>query len=132
VTHPRASISAAIVCTQLVTRFDRNSERSIGLPLLRRIRSQIRRDMRTAGAEGSMVWRLARTPSGITISALWHPRRDAMIDLARPMRSERQKRRTLAARAGIVNRRQVGGRTVQHVVDRGASAWLRATRVPAA
>jgi hypothetical protein len=115
-THPRASTSQMIVCTQLVTRFDRNKEREIGLPLLRRVRSNIRRDMRAAGAQGSMVWRLARTPSGITVSALWHPRRDVMIELARPQRAERQELRRRAARSGILNRRRVGNMTVPHSV----------------
>jgi hypothetical protein len=111
-----------VVCTQLVTRFDRNGERPIGLPLLRRIRAQIRRDMEAEGAEGSMVWRLARRPSGITISAMWHPRRDEMIELARPVRSQRQQRRTSAVHAGVVNRRRMGSITVPHLVAAGAVA----------
>src|SRR6185369_10876664 len=115
-THPRASTSQMIVCKQLVTRFDRNREREIGLPLLRRVRSNIRRDMRAAGAQGSMVWRLARTPSGITVTALWHPRREEMIELARPERTERQEIRRQAARSGIVNRRRLGSVCVPHSV----------------
>jgi hypothetical protein len=111
-----------IVCKQLVTRFDRNREREIGLPLLRRVRSNIRRDMRAAGAQGSMVWRLARTPSGITVTALWHPRREEMIELARPERTERQEIRRQAARSGIVNRRRLGGVTVPHSVRGGQMA----------
>jgi hypothetical protein len=115
-TQPRASTSRMIVCKQLVTRFDRNGEREIGLPLLRRVRSNIRRDMRSAGAHGSMVWRLARTPSGITVTALWHPRRDEMIALASPERTQRQEVRLDAARSGIVNRRRIGRLTVPHAV----------------
>jgi hypothetical protein len=121
-THPSASTSQMIVCKQLVTRFDRNREREIGLPLLRRVRANIRRDMRAAGAQGSMVWRLARTPSGITVTALWHPRREDMIELARPERTERQEIRRQAARAGIVNRRRLGGVTVPHSVTGGQMA----------
>jgi hypothetical protein len=115
-THPRASTNQMIVCKQLVTRFDRNREREIGLPLLRRVRSNIRRDMRAAGAQGSMVWRLARTPSGITVTALWHPRREDMIELAQPERIERQENRREAVRAGIVNRRRLGSVCVPHSV----------------
>jgi plasmid stabilization system protein ParE len=110
--QPRASRTTSIACTQLVTRFDRNGERAIDLPLLRRVRRHITRDMRAAGARGSMVWRLARTPSGITVAAVWHPRRDQMIALAQAPRADRQQRRRLAARAGIVNRRRVGHITV--------------------
>jgi hypothetical protein len=110
-TRPRASASS-ISCTQLVTRFDRNGEREIGLTLLRRVRAGIRRDMRSAGAHGSMVWRLERTPSGITMTALWHPHREEMIDLALPARRDRQERRRQAAAAGIPNRRRMGSLSV--------------------
>jgi hypothetical protein len=72
--------------------------------------------MRAAGAHGSMVWRLARTPSGITVTAFWHPRREAMIELARPERTQRQEIRRQAARAGIVNRRRLGSVCVPHFV----------------
>jgi hypothetical protein len=109
-----SSSSSTVTCTQLVTRFDRNGERPIGIELLRQVRSLIRRDMRAAGARGSMVWRLARTPSGITMTAIWNARRERMIELARPTRLERQDRRRRAAQAGVVNRRRVGGMTVPH------------------
>jgi hypothetical protein len=108
-TRPRASASS-ITCTQLVTRFDRNGERPIGLGLLRRVRAGIRRDMRAAGARGSFVWRLARTPSGITMTAIWHPRRDHMIEIAQPPRQARHEQRRRAAAAGIPNRRRMNGR----------------------
>ncbi len=103
-----------VTCTQLVTRFDRNGERPIGLELLRGVRTHMSKDMRAAGARGSMVWRLARTPSGITMTAIWHARRERMIDLARPPRASRQERRRRAAAEGIQNRRRVGARTVPH------------------
>src|SRR4051794_17598768 len=103
--HPRAS-ATGIDCTQLVTRFDRNGERRIDLPLLRQVRVRIRRDMNEAGAHGTMIWRLARTPSGITITAVWHSRREKMIEMGRRTREERVERRRRAAAAGIVNRRR--------------------------
>jgi hypothetical protein len=112
--QPTGSPTAPISCTQLVTRFDRNGERSIALPLLRQVRSLIRRDMRAAGARGSMVWRLARTPSGITMTAIWHVRRERMIQIAQPARTDRQERRRRAVAAGVQNRRRVGGLTVPH------------------
>lgn len=105
--HLRGSTSS-ITCTQLVTRFDRNGERAINLSLLRRVRAGIRRDMRSAGAHGSMVWRLARTPGGITMSAIWHPRREEMIAIAQPARRDRQEQRRRAAAKGIPNRRRMG------------------------
>jgi hypothetical protein len=124
-----------ITCTQLVTRFDRNRERPIGLALLRRVRAQIRRDMRDAGARGSMVWRLARTPSGITITGFWHPLRQAMIELARPIRLERNERRARLAGAGVVNRRRTGAGSVPHASFSPTFARTAATwgllRVPA-
>jgi hypothetical protein len=55
-----------------------------------------------------MVWRLARTPSGITMTAVWHPRRDAMITIAQPSRQARLEQRRRAAAAGIPNRRRMG------------------------
>lgn len=116
--RPIPPAAGLIVCTQLVTRFDRNSERAIDLPLLRSVRQHIGREMRAAGAQGSMVWRLARTPSGITVSALWHPRRGAMIALGRPIRAGRQERRRVAAGGGIVNRRRMGTVTVHHTPAR--------------
>jgi hypothetical protein len=112
-TRPEAS---PIICTQLVTRFDRNGERPIGLALLRRVRAGVRRDMRSAGARGSMVWRLTRIPSGITVTAVWHPQRDEMIEMAQPVRRERQERRRRAAEAGIPNRRRMGSFTVPNLV----------------
>jgi hypothetical protein len=118
-TRPRASASS-ITCTQLVTRFDRNGEREIGLALLRRVRAGIRRDMRSAGARGSMVWRLSRTPSGITMTALWDPRRERMIEIASPVRQDRQEQRRRAAAAGIPNRRRMGTHSVPNRV--GAAA----------
>lgn len=54
----------SIVCTQLITRFDRNADRPITLAVLRQVRRHIARDMGAAGADGSSVWRLTRTPSG--------------------------------------------------------------------
>jgi hypothetical protein len=115
--HSSGHATIPVTCTQLVTRFDRNGERPIDLELLRRVRTAIRRDMRAAGARGSMVWRLSRTPSGITMTAIWHARRDRMIALALPARSARQERRRRAAAAGIQNRRRVGTFTVPHVAD---------------
>src|SRR3954468_23412308 len=93
--------SELVTCTQLIARFDRNGEREIDLVLLRRVRGQIRRDMRAAGARGSIVWRIARTPSGITLTALWHSRRERMIELALPVRTDRQEVRRRAAAAGM-------------------------------
>jgi len=116
---PSATFSNAVTCTQLVTRFDRNGEREIDLALLRRVRTHIRRDMRAAGARGSMVWRLSRTPSGITMSAIWHPRRDRMITVASPTRDARQERRRQAAEAGVQNRRRVGRQTVPNLAPAG-------------
>jgi hypothetical protein len=118
-TRPRASASS-ITCTQLVTRFDRNGEREIGLALLRRVRAGIRRDMRSAGARGSMIWRLERTPSGITMTAVWHPRREEMIVLAQPVRRARQERRRRAAAAGIANRRRMGSFSVSNRMSAAA------------
>jgi len=65
VAQPRASTSQMIVCKQLVARFEtENGEREIGLRLLRRVRSQIRRTCGAAGAQGSMV--LAPGPNAQT------------------------------------------------------------------
>lgn len=113
-TVPSMNAAAPITCTQLVTRFDRNGERPITIDLLRRVRVHIRREMRAAGARGSMVWRLARTPGGITMTAIWHPRRERMIDLAARTRSDRRESRRQAAAAGIANRRRIGRLTVPH------------------
>ena len=110
---PGGSVTPAVTCTQLISRFDRNGERHIGLPLLRQVRSTIRDDMRSEGARGSMVWRLVRTSSGITVTAVWHARRDQMIDVARGIRGERLERRRVAAQAGIVNRRRLGRLCIQ-------------------
>ena len=126
-TSPGTDIEHVITCTQLVTRFDRNRERPIGLPLLRRVRAQIGRDMRDAGAHGSIIWRLARTPSGITITGLWHPRRQAMIDLGQPVRLLRNERRARLAGAGVENRRRMGTGAVPHAAFSSSSgraaAW---------
>lgn len=121
-TQLRASMPTQITCTQLVTRFDRNGEREIGLSLLRRVRAGIRRDMRAAGARGSMVWRLARTPSGITVTAIWHPDRSRKVAIARVPRALRQERRRRAAAAGIENRRRVGHLTVPSTLQRDVLA----------
>ena len=104
--------SAALVSTQLVARFDRNGDRHIGLDLLRHVRRLIRDDMRDAGARGSMVWRLRRTRSGIMVTAMWHPRRDSMIEAGRPDRAARLEQRRQAAGAGIHNRRRLGSRCI--------------------
>lgn len=109
-TRPVASANSAISCTQLITRFDRNNERPITLELLRRVRRGIRRRMVAAGAHGSMVWRLARTPAGITVAAFWHPRRDMKVSLAHPIRGQRLERRRTAERTGVTNRRRLGSR----------------------
>jgi hypothetical protein len=110
-THPSPR-TATLVSTQLVARFDRNGDRHIGLGLLRQVRRLIRDDLRDAGATGSVVWRLRRTPSGIMVTAMWHPRRDAMIEAARPARAARLEQHRQAAKAGIVNRRRLGGRCI--------------------
>ena len=55
-----------------------------------------------------MVWRLARTPSGMTVTAYWHPRRDTKVRLAAQIRQQRQTSHRLAARDGIPNRRRLG------------------------
>lgn len=110
------SATSEVTCTQLVTRFDRNGERHIGLALLRQVRGLILTDMRSAGAQGSIVWRLARTPSGITVTAIWHPRRDVMVELALPSRHARLEQRRLAIIAGIVNRRRLGRFCIPYVV----------------
>jgi hypothetical protein len=115
-TRPRASATSGITCTQLVTRFDRNGERHIGMPLLRQVRGLIREDMQSEGADGSMVWRLARTPSGITVTAFWHARREVMIEMARPARRARLERRRLAIEAGVANRRRIGRRCIPNGV----------------
>ena len=118
--RPNPSAASTLTCTQLVTRFDRNGEREIGIALLRQMRLHIGREMRESGAKGSMVWRLTRTPSGITMTAFWHAKRERMIESALPIRFERQQRRQRAAAAGIENRRRVGRLTVPHVRAVGA------------
>ena len=110
------SATSVVTCTQLVTRFDRNGERHIGLALLRQVRRLIASDMRSAGAHGSMTWRLARTPSGITVTSIWHARREVMIELALPARRARLEQRRLATAAGIANRRRLGRFCIPNVV----------------
>jgi len=108
--RPTPSGSPDLSCTQLITRFDRNGERQITLELLRQVRRGVRRRMRAAGARGSMIWRLVRTPAGIIVTAFWHPRREAKMSIARAPRLQRQERRQRAERAGIENRRRLGSR----------------------
>jgi hypothetical protein len=99
--------------TQLISRFDRNGERRITLALLRQVRRQIRRDMRAAGARGPLAWRLARTPSGLTITAFWHPRLETKVALALAVRMDRRDRRRQAGSAAAINRRRLGWRPFQ-------------------
>src|SRR5438093_12949453 len=104
----RSGSDAALVCTQLISRFDRNGERPITLKLLRSVRGTVRRRAREGGARGSIVWRLERTRAGITVSAFWHPDRDSRIKLALVPRQARIERFRAFARDPRGNRRRSG------------------------
>jgi hypothetical protein len=95
-----------IVFAQLITRFDRNGSRDIGLPLIRQVRRHIAREMRTAGARGSLVWRLSRTPSGLTVTSYWHPERNELVRLAAAPRRLRQE--AALSSGPRTNRRRLG------------------------
>src|SRR5206468_8712000 len=104
----RSGGEASLVCTQLVSRFDRNGQRPITLKLLRSVRGTVRRRAGEGGARGTVVWRLERTRAGITVSAFWHPDRDARVRLALVPRQARIERYRAYALGPLDNRRRLG------------------------
>lgn len=100
---------------QLISRFERNGERSITLAILRGVRKGISRRMRRTGAEGSLIWRLVRTRAGIVVTAYWHPQPATKIDVAAAVRNERQERQRQFERSGRPNRRRLGAESLDRM-----------------